>query len=72
MPEIKQTLSHPTPIWMCKIGTLEDGSVELPTGCDLPMRLAIQDAYKKLTGKEPDFIFSGWSAELTEGELNVL
>ncbi|TVM31217.1 hypothetical protein DQK91_19095 [Oceanidesulfovibrio marinus] len=32
------------------------------------MREAVADAYRDLTGSEPDFIFSGWGEELTEGE----
>jgi hypothetical protein len=57
-------------IWSCKIGECEDGV--LPSGADSPMRKAIERAYRELTGKEPDFIFSGWGAELTSIERNVL
>lgn len=53
-------------IWECKIGEV-DAEV-LGGGADSPMRWAIRTAYKSLTGKEPDFIFSGWGGELTEGE----
>lgn len=51
-------------IWWCKIG--EAGT--LPKGADGPMRDAVSDAYKELTGKEPNFIFSGWGGKLTEAE----
>ena len=51
-------------IWSCKIGTLD--SVELPLGSDQPMRRAVQDAYMKLTGRDADFCFSGWGAQLTD------
>ena len=55
-------------IWSCKIG--ETG--ELPAGADAPMREAVAEVYKKLTGKEPDFIFSGWGDELTDMEREVV
>lgn len=56
-------------IWECKIG--ECDSKQLPNGSDLPMRQAVREAYRKLTGQEPEFIFSGWGAELTESERDV-
>lgn len=55
-------------IWECKIG--ETASV--PNGADFPMRIAIRKAYIEVTGHEPTFIFSGWGAELTEGERAVV
>jgi hypothetical protein len=58
-----------TAIWECKIG--EADRKLLPEGADSPMRNAIREAYFKLTGHEPDFIFSGWGAELTETERQV-
>lgn len=56
-------------IWTCKIG--EIFHKELPKASDTPMRTAIRKAYLELTGSEPDFIFSGWGGELTEGEREV-
>lgn len=47
-------------VWSCKIG--EVGNLE--DGADEPMRRTIREAYVQLTGVEPDFIFSGWGAEL--------
>lgn len=55
-----------TKIWSCKIGEVD--ATLLPDGADFPMRKAIVEAYERLTGQEPDFMFSGWGAELTEGE----
>ena len=55
-------------IWACKIG--ETG--RLPRGADASMRSAIRKAYVEMTGAEPDFIFSGWGAELTEPERAVV
>ena len=56
-------------IWECKIG----GKVSfMPRGADAPMREAIAKAFREVTGEEPEFIFSGWGAELTEGEKLVL
>lgn len=56
-------------VWTCKIG--EDVG-ELPSGSDWPMRLAVARAYEELTGREPDFLFSGWGGSLDEGELAVV
>ena len=59
----------PEIIWRCKIGGpgyLTGG------GNDLPMRQAIARAYREITGFEPEFIFSGWGAELTEPERAVV
>ena len=57
-------------VWECKIGSTE--GVDLPPGSDFPMREAIAAAYLDLTGKNPEFIFSGWGAELTEIERAVV
>lgn len=56
-------------IWYCKIGGTEN---ELPDGADLPMRKAVAEAYHKITGERPGFCFSGWNAELTESERDVM
>ena len=55
-------------VWQAKIGF----APWLPTGADLPMREAIERAFINLTGHTPEFIFSGWGAELTESELAVV
>jgi len=57
-------------IWDCKIGEVSEDI--LPTGADSPMRRAVRKAYIEITGKEPDFIFSGWGAELTKSERDVV
>lgn len=57
-------------VWECKIGSLED--IDLPEGADFPMRQAIKEAYRKLTGKEIDFCFTGWGGKLTKMELSVI
>lgn len=57
-------------IWDCKIGEIDP--LKLPKGADGPMRKAIEKAYYDLTGEWPDFVFSGWGAELTEGERRVI
>lgn len=57
-------------IWQCKIG--EVGAAKLPSGADFPMRQAVAEAYKRITGEDCDFIFSGWGAELTESERAVV
>ena len=57
-------------IWSCKIGGCDDFA--LPSGADMPMRNAVSRAYQLITGLDPQFIFSGWGAELTECELALL
>lgn len=57
-------------IWYCKIGEVD----ALPEvgGADLPMRFAVEKAYKELTGERARFLFSGWGATLTESERAVV
>lgn len=57
-------------IWFCKIGEVE--SLPEIGGADLPMRKAVEQAYRELTGEEPVFTFSGWGAELEEIERAVV
>lgn len=57
-------------IWSCKIGEVD--ARYLPNGADGPMRDAMAKVYRKLTFRDPQFIFSGWGAELTEGERAVV
>jgi len=53
-------------IWFCKIGETEPENVR--SGGDSPMRVAVAQAYREITGKEPTFCFSGWAGQLTEPE----
>lgn len=53
-------------LWECKIGEVDEEL--LPKGSDAPMRRAVRETYKKLTGKNDEFCFSGWGGKLTEGE----
>lgn len=55
--------------WDCKIGP---HTKDLPDGADLPMREAVKEAYRKLTGKEPEWLFSGWGSKLDEIEIAVV
>jgi hypothetical protein len=57
-------------IWSCKIGEVD--AARLPPGSDFPMRRAVEAAYHEITGIWPDFIFSGWGAELDENEREVI
>ena len=56
-------------IWACRIGGLTG---ILPHGIDLQMRQAVERAFKEVTGVEPQFLFSGWGAELDEFERAVI
>lgn len=56
-------------VWDCKIG----GKIAaLPPGADAPMRRAVEECFVKLTGAEPEFLFSGWGGKLTEPERAVV
>ena len=55
-------------VWTCKVGYGE----HLPPGADGPMREAVAEAFERLCGGEPDFIFSGWGDVLSEGERAVV
>ena len=57
-------------IWTCKIWECERG--DLRSGADLPMRKVVEAGYLALTGKRPDFIFSGWGGELDEIEREIV
>lgn len=57
-------------IWSCKIGEVDDELV--PIGADLPMRQAVAKAYQDITGRAPEFIFSGWGAKLNDIEREVI
>jgi hypothetical protein len=57
-------------LWDCKIGV--KGQVEIPHGADFPMRRAVEAEFKKITGQNPDYIFSGWGSTLGESELAVV
>jgi hypothetical protein len=57
-------------IWECKVGII--GNVDLPNGADLPMRIAIEKAFKDVAGVECEFNFSGWGGSLNKFELAVI
>lgn len=57
-------------IWTCKIGGCK--ASDLPDGANKPMRIAVQRAYRRITGKSPIFTFSGWGGELTDIEREVV
>lgn len=52
------------PMWECRIGLHRGKFATLPGGSDLPMRVAVETAFEKITGQEADFNYSGWGAEL--------
>jgi hypothetical protein len=57
-------------VWDCKVGYAD--SCDLPGGADYPMRRAIETAFKKLTGRYPDFMFTGWGGELTPIQKSIV
>lgn len=57
-------------VWSCKIGAR--WLCDLPDGSDLPMRIAICNEFKKLTGHDAEFCFSGWGEKLEEVELEIV
>jgi hypothetical protein len=56
-------------IWFCKVGGEADF---FESGADQPMRRAIAKAFREVTGRDPQFTFSGWGQELTESERAVV
>lgn len=50
--------------WSCTVGEYPRGF--LPPGSDAPMREVVREGYRRLTGREPDYIFSGWGDPLPE------
>ncbi len=56
--------------WDCKIGEIDEDL--LPDGADQPLRDAVAKAYKRLTGRDANFLFSGWGGTLTESERAVV
>jgi len=63
-----------TGIWECKIGNAPDEWVGHSGGAghDRDMRKAVEEAFIRITGKEPDFIFSGWGAQLDDVEQEII
>jgi hypothetical protein len=61
-------------IWYVKIGEIDEEDLRAahPGPADPPMREAVEEAYRRVTGRDPDFVFSGWGAELTEAERAVV
>jgi hypothetical protein len=61
-------LPHYT-VWRCKIGVAGDEAYALlAPRSDLTMRRAVEVAFRTVTGRDREFIFSGWAGALTEGE----
>jgi hypothetical protein len=56
--------------WECKIGSIN--GVTVPPCADAPMRAAVQDAFRNVTGEEAQVTFSGWGAEFTPQEIAVI
>jgi hypothetical protein len=57
-------------VWTCKIGYAADADV--PEGGDAPMRKAVEQIFRTVTGHDADFCFSGWGGELTEIEEQIV
>lgn len=61
------TVSLSGRVWECKVGF----AGHLPQGADAPMRRAVDEAFRALTGVSPLFCFSGWGGRLTPAEQEV-
>jgi hypothetical protein len=57
-------------IWTCKIVGQMRGP--LPPGADYPLRMAVQSAFRQVTGVEEELNFSGWGGELDSTERRIL
>ena len=58
-PDVKR--SAKPRFWVCIIGDTEH--TKLPFGADLPMRIAVEKEFKRVTGHDADNNWSGWSAD---------
>jgi hypothetical protein len=72
--ELAQPVSETPPprlrVWTCWIGETDQSNI--PEGGDAPMRDAVAAAYYALTGRDDDFIFSGWGSTLPESYRAVV
>lgn len=66
----KKKLDNTRIAWSCKIGVV--GGVEVPPGGDYPMQIAVEKAFKEVTGRDAEATFSGWGSQFTPGELAVI
>lgn len=53
--------------WMCLIGPTDGPS--LKQGADFPMRMAVMEAFEKVTGHENEVCASGWGISYEKYEL---
>ena len=53
--------------WQCLIGPCKRS--DMARGADAPMRWAVEKAFTKVTGKEPETISSGWGYDNTGAPL---
>ena len=60
------------PVWECKIGLTKEKMAKLPRGSDSPMREAVEQMFRNITGQDADFCFSGWGAELDDAQQWVI
>lgn len=62
--------SSPAIAWQCLIGVRSP----IPVGNwgDVPMRRAVADEFRRVTGHAPDYCFSGWSAQPTPEQWDVI
>ena len=44
--------------WICAIGPTDQNKI--PSGSDAPMRMAVENAFKKVTKHDSQELFSGW------------
>jgi len=52
-------------VWTCEIGPIPRDRV--PDGGDLPLRLAVKEAFRQMFGEDAEFCASGWGRN-KEGE----
>lgn len=56
-------------VWECRIVGF---NVTLPQGADVPLRQAVEKAFRKLTGDDSVACFSSWDAELPAIEARIV
>lgn len=54
-------------VWECAIGGRDP--VTIPPGGDLPMRRAVERAFREVTGTDAEYTYSGWGRKFTSKAL---
>lgn len=56
-------------VWECAIGGRKP--IIIPPGGDLPMRNAVEAAFREVTGQDAEWTYSGWGRKFTEKAMKL-